>query len=384
MTDREELLRRASELVPILRERAAQTEEMRRLPQETVQDYLDAELLRAAQPTRYGGLGLDYDVMLDVAVELSRGCGSAGWCYSIWASHNYVVGTFPQRAQDEYWADSYDTLSSTSFDPSNSKVTAVEGGYQTSGQWQFSSGCDEATWVLLVGIGPAGSLFMMLPKSDFAIVDTWFVSGLRGTGSKDIVVHEAFVPEHRTISMVDLLEGRSPGQEVNGEIAYKVPLFSFWTFTLTAPVVGMAQGALDAFEERMCNRVSVDTGQKMVDHTSVHLRLAESAAEVTAAHILMQSDTRQILARARRGEMPTIGDRTRYRRDHCYAAKLCVQAVNRLFEGSGGHALFDSSPIQRFHRDVHAASHHVALAWDTAAENFGRVRLGLEPTSHML
>ena len=188
---------------------------------------------------------------------------------------------------------------------------------------------------------------MMLPKSDFVIVDTWFVSGLRGTGSKDIAVQEAFVPEHRTVPMEDLLEGRSPGREVNGEVGYEVTFFSFWPFSLTATVVGMAQGVLDAFEERMRDRVSMATGQKMVDHASVHLRLAEAAAEVTAARMLVQNDTREVMARARRGEMPTIGDRTRYRRDQCYAAKLSVQAVNRLFEGSGGHALFDSSAIQR-------------------------------------
>ena len=246
MTEREELLKRASELVPKLRERAAQTEEMRRLPKETVQDYVESELLQVAQPVRYGGLDLDFDVLVEVTMELSRGCGSAGWCYAIWASHNHVVGTFPQRAQEEYWADSYETFCSTSFDPSNSKVTAVDGGFQLSGRWQFSSGCGEAAWILLVGLGPAGPLFMMLPKSDFVIMDTWFVSGLRGTGSNDIDVQEAFVPEHRTVPMVDLLEGRSSGREVHDQVSYKLPLFSFWPFGLAATVVGMAQGTLDA------------------------------------------------------------------------------------------------------------------------------------------
>ena len=138
------------------------------------------------------------------------------------------------------------------------------------------------------------------------------------------------------------------------------------------------------FEELMRDRVSMSTGQKAMDHASVHLRLAEASAEVTAARMLVLNDTREVLARARQGEMPTIGDRTRYRRDQCYAAKLSVQAVNRVFEGSGGHALFDSSAIQRLHRDAHAASHHFVLAWDAVAEDFGRVRLGLEPASRML
>jgi alkylation response protein AidB-like acyl-CoA dehydrogenase len=230
MTDRDELIKRASELVPILRERALETEQLRQLRQATIVALHATELLRAAQPSRYGGLGLDFDVALDVAAELGRGCGSAAWCYSIWASHNWLVGMFPEPAQEEYWAESPDTLSSTSFNPSQGKVAAASGGYQVSGQWDFSSGCDAAAWVLLIGNGPAGPLMLMLPRSDYEIKDTWFVSGLRGTGSKGIIVDNVFVPEYRAVSFQDLLEPRYPGRKIHNTPNYHIPLASVLGF----------------------------------------------------------------------------------------------------------------------------------------------------------
>ena len=186
-----ELLGRAADLVPALKQRAACTEELRNLPRETVDDFHASGVLRAAQPERYGGYDIDYGAVLDIAAELGRGCGSTSWCYSIWASHNWAVGMFPLEAQDEYWAESPDTLSSTSLNPSNSKVETAAGGYRLSGRWQFSSGCDYADWVMLAGNAADGLLYMLLPKSDYVIDDTWRVSGLRGTGSKDIVVEDA-------------------------------------------------------------------------------------------------------------------------------------------------------------------------------------------------
>ncbi len=186
--DREELIRRAEDLVPVLRERAALTEELRQIPQETVDDFHASGILRASQPTRFGGYDIDYPVVLDIAAELGRGCGSTAWCYAIWAAHNWAAGMFPEEAQEEYWAESVDVLSSTSLNPTHAQVTSVNGGYQLSGRWDFSSGCDAATWAILAGMGPDGMLWLMVPRPNYTIKDTWFVSGLRGTGSKVFVV----------------------------------------------------------------------------------------------------------------------------------------------------------------------------------------------------
>ncbi len=210
MTTREELLERASGMAPALRERAQETERRRQPLAENIAALVEAQLIRATQPTRYGGLGLDFDIAPEICVELGRGCGSTAWCYGIWASHNWLMALFPEAAQEEYWADTPDTLSSTSFNPARGRVEAVAGGYRLSGQWDFSSGCDAAAWALLIANGPAGPMMLLLPRRDYVIVDTWQVSGLKGTGSKDIAVAGAFVPEHRTALMHDLREGCAP------------------------------------------------------------------------------------------------------------------------------------------------------------------------------
>ena len=371
MTERSEIIQRAIDLVPRLRDRAQRTERLWRLPEETVRELHETEAVRAAQPSRFGGLGLNFDAVFDVAAELGRGCGSTAWCYSIWASHNWIAGMFPEQAQEEYWAKSYDTLSSTSFNPSRGQVVADNGGFRVTGRWDFASGVDASDWMLLVGTGPEEPLMLMIPREDYAIEDTWFVSGLRGTGSKDVLVDGAFVPAHRTVPMSVLREARSPGRTVHATPNYRIPLRSILSFTLASPILGMAQGAVEVFE-----------GARHPGETSgIHLRLAESAAEVAAARGLILRDTKEIFDRAEGGGMPSVDDRVRYRRDQAYAARLAVRAVDRLFEASGGHSLFDTEPLQRFHRDIHAASHHTSMTWDKVAEQYGRVRLGLEPSS---
>jgi 3-hydroxy-9,10-secoandrosta-1,3,5(10)-triene-9,17-dione monooxygenase len=379
LVNREELVHRAAELVPALRERAGMTETLRQIPQETLDDYHASGILRAAQPTRFGGFDIDYPVVLDIAAELGRGCGSSAWCYGIWAAHNWVAGMFPEKAQKEYWLESSDVLSSTSVDPSRAHVTSVKGGYQLSGRWSFSSGCDAAAWAILGAVGPDGLIWLMLPRSDYAIIDNWFVSGLRGTGSKDIEVNEVFVPEYRVVSLADLRQGQSPGRTLHGTPNFRIPLLNMFAYSLAAPVLGMAQGALEAFEEHMGGRVDYTTSEKMVENAPVHIRLSEAQAEVHSARLIMADDGQEVVARAKKEETATLRDRARIRRNQAYVAKLSVSAVDRLFDASGGHALFDDNPMQRFHRDVHAASHHFGLAWDIPAEEYGRMRLGLEP-----
>ena len=378
MTNREELVRRASALVDSLRERAAATETLRRIPQETVDDLQSSGLIRVAQPSKFGGMGLDFDLVFDVAAELARGCGSAAWCYSIWSSHNWLVSMFPEETQEECWGDAPETLTSTSFNPAGGRVSPAEGGYRVGGRWDFASGCDAAEWVLLVGNGPAGPLWLLLPRRDYSIEDTWFASGLRGTGSKDVVVEDAFVPYHHTLALLDVREAKTPGRTLYNTPNYRIPLRSLLSFTLAAPILGMAQGALETFEALTRQGLPGRRANRLTEVPSLQMRLAEGAAEVQAARLLMQHDCQEIFARARRDEAPTLDDRARYRRDQAYVTKLCLQAVNRLFGGSGGRALFDSSPLQRFHRDIHAASHHISLSWDATAIQYGAVRLGME------
>jgi 3-hydroxy-9,10-secoandrosta-1,3,5(10)-triene-9,17-dione monooxygenase len=373
---RGELLRRATELLPILKTRAARCEELRQIPPESVRDLLAAGLIRIGNPRRYGGHDVEVDLAHEVAWELGRGCGSTAWCYSLWTVHNWWLGHFPERAQEEFFASGPDALFSSGLNPANGVVEPVGGGFRLSGRWAFSSGCDAAQWVMVAaGSGPADMMWLLLPRSDYQILDTWFASGMRGSGSKDVVIENAFVPAHRAMDPNRAGDGDWTGWQLHQRLSYRVPLRCLTGWDLAAPLVGIAQGAVDEFTDRL--RGTSGPG-RTADSVAVQLRLAEASAEVDAARALHRSDIREMLDKAARDEPFTELDRARYRRDKAYVARLSVQAVNRLFEGSGAHAILSSDPMQRCHRDAHAVSHHAALTWDAFAEQFGRQALAAE------
>jgi 3-hydroxy-9,10-secoandrosta-1,3,5(10)-triene-9,17-dione monooxygenase len=232
--------------------------------------------------------------------------------------------------------------------------------------------------VAVAGPRAGGLSWLLLPRSDYEILDTWFVAGMRGTGSKDIVIKDAFIPTHRIVDPDRSGAEDMTGWEIHARLSYRAPLRCLAGWDLAAPLVGIAQGAVDEFTSR-AQRASGPG--RTAESVAVQLRLAEAAAEVDAARSLHRSDIREILDRAARGEPFTELDRLRYRRDKAFVTRLCVRAVDRLFEGSGARAILDSEPIQRCHRDVHSASHHAALSWDIIAEQFGRQALGLPPSS---
>lgn len=367
---REELLRRAQELAPVLKERAAQAEQLRRIPDETVKDVVSAGLIRIGTPEKYGGYRVEYDLAFEVGFELGRACGSTAWCYNIWAVHNWWAGHWPERLQEEFFADGPDTLCASGIDPSRAKSEPVDGGLRISGRWSFCSGCDSAAWATLTVPAEGGPLRCMVPRSDYRIDDNWFVSGMRGTGSKDIVIEDALVPAYRTMDAAREGESSFTGWELHQRASYRAPIRVVTGWDLTAPLVGIAQGAVDEFAKVRGGSGSV----------AMQLRLAESAAEVDTAKALHRRDTAEIIARGERGfNAFNLMDKARYRRDKSYIAKLCVQAVNRLYEASGAHGIFDSSALLRMYRDVNAGSHHAGLSWDVNMEDYGRQALGLEP-----
>jgi len=375
---RDELLRRASALVPVFKERAARAEELRQVPPESVRDLLASGLIRIGNPRRYGGHDVEVDTAFEVGFELGRGCGSTAWCYSLWTAHNWWLGHFAERCQEEFFATGPDTLFSSGLNPAGGKVEAANGGFRISGRWGFSSGCDAASWVMVAvpGARPNEPLWLLLPRPDYQIVDTWFASGMRGSGSKDIVIKDAFVPAHRAVDPEHCGVDVMTGWELHGRLSYRAPLRCLAGWDLAAPLIGIAQGAIDEFVAR-AQRMSGPG--RAADSVALQLRLAEAAAEVDAARALHRQDIREILDRAARGDGFSDLDRIRYRRDKAFIARLCVRAVDRLFEGSGARAVMDSEPIQRCHRDAHGASHHAALSWDLVAEQFGRQAMGVGP-----
>lgn len=373
---------RARALLPQIRERAEKAESLRRLPEDTLADLRDAGLLRALQPARFGGDQLDFDALLATTAEIGRACGSSAWCLAILGIHNWLLGLFPLEAQQEVWGAAPDALASACFAPTG-KAEPDGDGYRLSGRWQFASGCDHVGWAAVAApIARPGSpipdaRLFLVPVAQLRIEDTWFVAGLRGTGSKDLVVENVLVPEHRTLSLAHALAGTSPGASLHDAPVYRAPFTTMLGLALAGPALGIARGALDAYAERTRERVLTYGNAKLAEQMPMQIRLAEAAAEIDGVALLLERACRDV-ARGTRGEIELdLAVRARIRRDTAYAVRVCTRAVDRLFEASGAHGLFDSSPLQRAFRDLHAMSAHAFLNWDQSAAIFGALEMGL-------
>lgn len=374
---REEMLERARQLVPVLKERALRSEELRQCPPETIQDFIESGLLSAGNPPRYGGYDIDYDVTHDILIELGRGDGSQAWCYAVWTVLNWAVGHFPLEAQEEYFATGPYTLCSSSFDPSKGKAVRVPGGYRLTGHWDFSSGCDAASWFMPGATGPEGPLWLMLPRGDYEIVDTWHVSGLSGTGSKDIDVQDVFVPEHRTLNPGAVGDTVMTGWEMHGRLTYRIPMRMLLIWELICPLIGIADAAIEEFVTRWRGTVG---RSRSGEGAQMQVRLAHAGAEVDAAKALFHKSMNDLLSMAGDNQPYSELDKARFSRDKAFVVQLCVQAVNRLFDVSGGRSLYLSERMQRLHRDAHALSHRDGMILDFAGEAWGREMLRAPPS----
>ena len=213
---REELRRRTLELVPVLRERAARTEELRQIPPETVQDLISSSLIRIGNPPRYGGLAIEYDAVFDVGYELGRACGSTAWCYCLWTAHNWWIGHFPEQAQEEFFASGPDTLASSGLNPGGAKAEPVAGGLRVSGRWGFSSGCDAASWVILAVPSPNGPIWVSDSAPGLRHSSTrGSPPGCAARAARTSWCRRAFVPQHRIMDPSRAGDGEWTGWELH-------------------------------------------------------------------------------------------------------------------------------------------------------------------------
>jgi 3-hydroxy-9,10-secoandrosta-1,3,5(10)-triene-9,17-dione monooxygenase len=375
---------RAAALVPQLRDRAGRTEELRRLPPETERDLHEAGLFRIVQPKRVGGSEFDYVALVDCADVLGQGDASVAWNFANLASHHWMLGMFDRRAQDEVWNKDANTLIASSFIFPAGRARKVDGGYVLSGSWPFSSGVESCEWNMLASVVSSDDeadgieyRIFLLNREDYKVKDTWNAVGLRGTGSNDVEVTDAFVAESMSISVGDLAGGPTPGSAVNPNALYALPVFSLFPYVLSGVALGNAQTCLDDYVEFARHRVSTYNRAKLGDMQSTQIKIAEASAKIDAARLLMRTNCITAMADARRGRVPHISGKTRLRRDGAFAVNLCTEAVSLLFAASGARSLFISGALQRQFRDAHAVNSHLAFNFDAAGTNYGRVALGL-------
>ncbi len=383
-----ELLSRARTIADIVRARAQETEDNRRISDDVIERMREAELFRVLQPAAYGGFEYGFDVFAELVATIGRGCGSSAWVYGLGAVHQWFVACFSKQAQEEFWADP-GAIAAGSYAPVG-KTVAVDGGYRTSGVWSFASGCDNAQWYFLSTMVPpvGGSeapkpCFLLVPREEARIDDNWHTMGLAGTGSKNIVADDLFVPAHRVLAIADLVAGTSPGTLINTNPLYRQSFLAVLPSTLIAPVLGMAEGALVDFVDMVKGRSTrgavAGGNRRMAEFATIQSRVAEATGCIDAARLMLFRDLAETYATAVRGEQTSLDMRLRNRLDHTFCTRLLVQAIDALFVASGGQGIFLEKSLQRVWRDAHAGAAHVSLNWDAVSTMYGQYALGLEP-----
>ena len=378
----EEILARAAKFTLVLRERSTAANHARRVPRETIDELLEAGLFKLLQPKRWGGTEHDLETFSRTAIQLGRGCGSVGWVFSVLSIHQWMVGLYPLKAQEEVWGKDRNALIASALRPGG-KVTRVDGGWRVTGKWGFASGIDNSQWIIVGGfMGMTGTpphpdvKLLLIPVSDGRIEDDWHVIGLRGTGSKTFACDDAFIPDHRALDFGAAKEGNAPGREVNDGPLFRLPVFAGFPVCLCSPAVGAAWGAYDRFIEYAATRKALNQ-KGLGDFATVQMRVAEASSMIDAADCMLQRSCRHAIETTLAGRALTLEERGRFRRDQAWAAKTSAEAAEKLLRACGGVGIFNDFEIQRCYLDAFAAASHIGTNWDAAATQFAQVALGV-------
>ncbi|WP_119729220.1 3-hydroxy-9,10-secoandrosta-1,3,5(10)-triene-9,17-dione monooxygenase oxygenase subunit [Thermomonospora amylolytica] len=377
-------------LLPGIAERARTVDEKGRIPAETIRELTDAGVFRMLQPARYGGLEGDPVAFYRAVREIAGACGSTGWVTAVLGVHPWQLALFPDEAQREVWGNGPDVLLASSYAPIG-RLAPVEGGYEFSGHWGFSSGCEFADWALLGGLvvgaegRPVDFMTVLVPRADYEIRRVWDSMGLRGTASDDIVVERAFVPAHRAMRNYDQAQLRAPGCKVNTGPLYRMPFGTIFTTTVATAVVGAVEGCYHSYVEAMRDRIRLSLGGgRFVEDQFSQVAVARAASEIDAAILQTERNVREMYEHALAGTRIPMELRLRARRDQVRATERAIEAIDILFKTAGGNSLRRGHVIERAWRDAHAGSVHVANDAERALAMYGRGEFGLKIEDNLL
>jgi len=378
----EEAVERAQKLFASIRSRTQETEKLRYIPDDTIREIRQSGLVRTLVPARWGGHEMSWKTLAATTIEVAKADPSSGWCFALLQLHNWMVAFMPDAAQADVWGSDPDAGVASSLNPSpDMSVTRVEGGYRLSGKWGFSSGIRHSDWVIILVPVPSkdGSQgktthYFLVPKRDFKIHDTWYVSGLKGTGSHQIELKDAFVPDYRTMELDPWnLYGESPGGAVNSSPLYRIQLSAVMPATLASVVLGSAMGAYDEWKINYVGKGKTRTGVPVAELTHKQIQLAKLSTKLEAARALLM----QSLDFVETNSPLEYKDRVRMRCNYAYSVQLCTEVMEEIFATSGAAASDEKSLLQLFWRDIHAGAQHMAFNFDWVGEIFGKLELGI-------
>jgi 3-hydroxy-9,10-secoandrosta-1,3,5(10)-triene-9,17-dione monooxygenase len=354
----------------------------RHVPDALVQRMQQSGLFGLVMPKNLGGSGLGFADLVRVTSQIGRSSGSAAWVFGVLAGHSWLINLFPEEAQRHIMGDPT-TLLGTVFRLGGEVVPEGDGYRLTGGNGRFCSGIDYATWVIIGNAVklPDGRMeprFFVVPKSTIEIVDDWQVMGMRGTGSRSILIRDAYIPASFSCSLADMLAGTTPGARLHDGAIFRMPFSSLAPFSIVGAPLGMAKGLVDSFAAELGAKLVDADPLEVAEQSATLARVAECGAQVDAALALVISDA-EMVDRAKRPEDISKLQQQQIPRNWAFAVQTARHAANRIFEVSGGSAIYDGHPMQRLFRDLNAAAQHFAFTWDRAMTNYGREAAGLKP-----
>ncbi len=379
-----DVFERSEQIAQTLAEGAAEAEALGQLPDKTARMLKDTGVIRMLQSSDWNGYEAHPVDFCEVVMQLAASCGSTGWVAGIVGVHPWEMAFADRRVQEEIWGDDPETWIASPYAPMG-RAVRVDGGFVLNGRWQFSSGTDHCQWIFLGGIvlaedGTVGSLpdqrHFLLPRADYAIVpESWNVFGLRGTGSKDIIVKDAFVPEYRTLSSRKVVDGRAAIEARREEPLYRMSFGAIFPSGIASATVGICEAALGAIIAYQRQRTNF-SGATVSDDPWMLTAIGEAAAEVNASRQQLLGNLYQQYKVIERGGELTLQQRIATRRDQTRSTWRAVAAIDSVFDKTGGRSLYSEQPLQRMWRDSHAALHHIINVSDQVCNAYTQVAMG--------
>jgi alkylation response protein AidB-like acyl-CoA dehydrogenase len=385
MTER--VIDRLADVADQLRDQATEAERLGRLPDETAKLLRSVGNIRLLQPAAYGGYEVHPREFAETVMATAALDPASGWINGVVGVHPYQLAYADPLVQEEVWGKDHDTWMASPYAPQGI-ARPVDGGYVFNGRWQFSSGTDHCDWIFLGGmlgdesgkpVVPPTMFHMILPRADYEIVaDSWDVVGLRGTGSKDVIVRDAFVPDYRVMNATEVMDGTTQRESGLTQTLYRMPWSTMFPLGITSAVIGIAEGALAAHLDYQRDRVTA-ARTAIKDDPYVLYAIGEAAADINAARQELLANVDKIWDTVDSGAEVSFEDRAAGRRTQVRAAWRAVMAVDQIFSRSGGNAMRMDKPLQRYWRDAHTGLAHAIHVPGTTFHASALSSFGVDP-----
>jgi 3-hydroxy-9,10-secoandrosta-1,3,5(10)-triene-9,17-dione monooxygenase len=368
------------EFVSALAERAQEAEELRRLPDASVDDFVASGLAELLAPARYGGLQAPWPAILDPVRRMAHGCVSSAWTLGFYTLHNWMMALFGEQAQEEAFA-TRPFLAPAPLAPTG-RGAPVDGGIRLSGRWSWATGVMHGNWIIVGALcGPDDGIYpalALLPMTDVDIDDVWHTDGMCATGSNDVVIADAFVPDHRLVRVADIYKGTAPGAALHDADTYRWPMVPALALLASMPALGSAERAADIYAERLSERVLAYEGVTQKDKPIAQAHLAEVRVRLRALRGLLADTVGQLETIVAAGDPVPRPIRGEARLAAAHIVHESRALIGLLLGASGASAHFLDNPLQRIKRDVDVLAGHVVFDYDTGRELAGALILGTD------